>query len=227
MRVKLATSIIAWFCHQPNVSAFPCHWGRRFCGAASTLCEPQLSHSSLRSDAQHRTPMCNCALWNLGVPGLVLRNIPERRLRRHSSVANSPAISRPRSRRGCRPRYARQACGHWHRTPRPSRVRIPIAPVKLPWEPPPALAWGSSAPMPRAFSCSTHSGRDRSGMRCKVKCAPAQPMRAPPWACAEGGLTPSMLDASLEKIKALHEVSPPKERPECPTNDPPLTSFTS
>jgi hypothetical protein len=30
MRVKLATSIIAWFCHQPNVSAIPVPLGASF-----------------------------------------------------------------------------------------------------------------------------------------------------------------------------------------------------
>jgi len=33
--------------------------------------------SSFRGDAKHRTPMRNCALWNLEIPGLVLRTIPE------------------------------------------------------------------------------------------------------------------------------------------------------
>jgi hypothetical protein len=33
--------------------------------------------SSFRGDAQHRTPMRKCALWNLEIPGLVLRTIPE------------------------------------------------------------------------------------------------------------------------------------------------------
>src|ERR1700720_4199123 len=51
-----------------------------------------------------------------------------------------------------------RVCASAPRTPSPSRVGIPIAPVKLPSEPPPALPCGSSTPIafatPRAFSYS-------------------------------------------------------------------------
>src|SRR3954470_20616151 len=76
--------------------------------------------------------------------------------RRYSRVASSPAISRPRSTRLSTSIYSSSVWPLPPRTPRPSRVGMPNAPVKLPSEPPPALACGSSAPsdlaIPRAFS---------------------------------------------------------------------------
>src|SRR6202022_1108152 len=88
----------------------------------------------------------------------------------YSSVASNPAIRRPRSARLSTSMCSLSVCASAPRTPSPSRVGIPIAPVKLPSEPPPALPCGSSRPIafatPRAFSYSarvpasgSHTGR--------------------------------------------------------------------
>src|SRR4029079_6332976 len=69
----------------------------------------------------------------------------------HASVANSPAISRPRSARLSTSMCSLSVCASAPRTPRPSNVGTPIAPVKLPSEPPPALPWGNSRPISRAI----------------------------------------------------------------------------
>src|SRR5262249_53840012 len=76
--------------------------------------------------------------------------------RTYSRVASKPAISRPRSARLSTMMCSLSVCGSAPRTPRPSSVGTPIAPVKFASDPPPALACGSSMPsclaMPLAFS---------------------------------------------------------------------------
>src|SRR5436309_566806 len=65
------------------------------------------------------------------------------------------------------------------------------------------------------------------GQRCRAKPMLVEPHARAAVGCSETGLTRSTLSASLEKIKALHEVSSPKEQSECSTNNLPLTGFTS
>src|SRR6185369_6026395 len=69
----------------------------------------------------------------------------------YASVANSPAISRPRSARLSTSICSLSVWASAPRTPRPSSVGTPMAPVKLPSEPPPALPCGSSWPRPLAM----------------------------------------------------------------------------
>src|SRR5262249_28051971 len=64
----------------------------------------------------------------------------------YSNVASSPAISRPRSARLSTMMCSLSVCGSAPRGPRPSRVGMPMAPVKFASEPPPAESCGSSMP---------------------------------------------------------------------------------
>ena len=63
---------------------------------------------------------------------------------RQASVANSPAMRRPRLARLSTSMNSPSVCIASPIAPRPSRVAMPIAPVKLPSEPPPALCGGMS-----------------------------------------------------------------------------------
>src|SRR6185312_2594424 len=85
------------------------------------------------------------ALFGAGQNGLE-RNAFGFRHHAHSSVARSPAISRPRSARLSTMMCSLSVCGSAPRTPRPSSVATPIAPVKFASDPPPAEACGSSIP---------------------------------------------------------------------------------
>src|SRR5581483_7405396 len=85
------------------------------------------------------------ALLGPGQNGLE-RNDLRFRHRAYSRVASKPAISRPRSARLSTRMCSLSVCASAPRTPRPSRVGMPIAPVKLPSEPPPALPCGKSMP---------------------------------------------------------------------------------
>src|ERR1700681_439320 len=115
-----------------SVQQIPCHW---------TACVARVKRSETRGHIHAGIPRFRSASSGL---------------RNYSSVANSPAISRPRSARLSTSICSLSVWASAPRTPNPSSVGIPIAPVKLPSEPPPALPWGRSRPIcaatPRAFS---------------------------------------------------------------------------
>src|SRR6185437_2592631 len=153
----------------------PCHWTNfeRMRGRIPRLrCHPRMSALALTREVRahlgeprrmatvraahpsRRAPDSVSALPGERAPQYDVRAVAT--AVHYSSVANSPAIRRPRSARLSTSICSLSVCASAPRTPSPSSVGMPIAPVKLPSEPPPALPWGSSTPSdfatPRAFS---------------------------------------------------------------------------
>ena len=100
-----------------------------------------------RARPRHRSRLHRALIWSeLRRPQADLAAWSPRQSSQRPGSRAGPAIRRPRRTR-LRPRCAPPACARLPPSqPRPSRVGMPIAPVKFPSEPPPALLWLMSMP---------------------------------------------------------------------------------